>query len=391
MKESTDREEEDKGEAVETFSTTLAAVTREMPPDMDVVRPGEAAPCAALRSPLHEAVWAEEWDRLRQLLAEGADVHARDCFARTPLHLAAEVGTPEILELLLQHGAAVDEQDGAGMTPLHLAVCCGALQNVACLLRHGADVNAADEAGNTPLHIALGDVPSPELPEMLPLLLEHGADVRACNRLGETVYARALFAGVARPVRRLLRQHGAVAGLLPLKLMLRQRTPFLLMSAGVLLLGLFLCYCAVVAFYFWFGMEPWVELLALISFYASHAALGCAGLALLVSGWRRRAEARAAIWMRRHVESAALALGGRRVRSKALMSWTLVGPWVRMLAGALMVALALCNIGVPELWEGRFCLFSAYTMPAFCLYLGPWLLHRGRAELRECGQWSGLA
>ena len=61
-------------------------------------------------------------DRVRDLIARGADVNARNYKGQTALHCAARAGFVEIVSLLLEHGAEVDLRDRAGHTPLMTAL-----------------------------------------------------------------------------------------------------------------------------------------------------------------------------------------------------------------------------------------------------------------------------
>jgi len=69
------------------------------------------------------------------LLADGADVNARDKTGCTPLHWAAEWDHEEVAGVLLDDGADVDAQDGDGRTPLPRAA---SEQMRKLLRRHGA-------------------------------------------------------------------------------------------------------------------------------------------------------------------------------------------------------------------------------------------------------------
>jgi ankyrin repeat protein len=88
----------------------------------------------------------------QQLLAQGADIDARDQMGRTPLHVAAANGEVELVKFLLNQGARVDAQERANDTPLHAAAENGRSGAAAALLSAGADPNARGRGWFTPLH-----------------------------------------------------------------------------------------------------------------------------------------------------------------------------------------------------------------------------------------------
>ena len=72
------------------------------------------------------------------LLANRAEVDARDNDGATPLHRAADQGRTEILQVLLANKADANARDNQGYTTLHHAANIG----VATWLRQNASVNA---------------------------------------------------------------------------------------------------------------------------------------------------------------------------------------------------------------------------------------------------------
>jgi ankyrin repeat protein len=90
-------------------------------------------------------------EAVRQHLAAGADVNAKNDYGSTPLHRAA---ITEIAELLIAKGADVNAKMDNGLTPLHYAAVEGRKEITELLIAAGADVNAKDDRSGTPLDSA---------------------------------------------------------------------------------------------------------------------------------------------------------------------------------------------------------------------------------------------
>ena len=73
-------------------------------------------------------------EAVKQLLANGADVNAKDGDGATPLHYATD---REIAELLIANGANVNAKDGDGETPLDLAIDFKRIKTADLLRKHG--------------------------------------------------------------------------------------------------------------------------------------------------------------------------------------------------------------------------------------------------------------
>jgi ankyrin repeat protein len=74
---------------------------------------------------------------VKQHLANGTDVNAKDENGYTPLHPAALNGHKEIVELLIAKGADVNAKDNDGKTPLDSAIDFKHTETANLLREHG--------------------------------------------------------------------------------------------------------------------------------------------------------------------------------------------------------------------------------------------------------------
>ena len=134
------------------------------------------------------------------LLAQGADIEAKDEKERTPLHWASFKGHSEVVEVLLDRGADIYAKAHEGLLPLHQAVGGGSAAVVALLSRYAADVNCADEIGRTPLILAaeLGHL------KCVHALIHSRANVNQVDTWGRTALMQAAVAGYLECVRALI-------------------------------------------------------------------------------------------------------------------------------------------------------------------------------------------
>ncbi|KAM6524138.1 hypothetical protein FSOLCH5_004742 [Fusarium solani] len=83
-----------------------------------------------------------------------ADVTAQGGLLGFPIIAAAFSATPNVINLILeQKGATVDVRDKMGRMPIHLAALNG-MSNFEVILENGGDINAKDKMGRTALHFA---------------------------------------------------------------------------------------------------------------------------------------------------------------------------------------------------------------------------------------------
>lgn len=91
---------------------------------------------------------------VRDLIAEGADINAKNAAGKTVLMVAANLGNARIVDILLSEGADVNAKDNLESTALIAAAYKGNLHILKALLAQGADVNAESKNGVTALSTA---------------------------------------------------------------------------------------------------------------------------------------------------------------------------------------------------------------------------------------------
>jgi ankyrin repeat protein/L-ascorbate metabolism protein UlaG (beta-lactamase superfamily) len=109
--------------------------------------------------PICSAIHLGHPEILEMLLSAGARSDVRDTrFGATPLQLAALVGYEDAAEILLANGADIEARDRAGATPLQLAVKYGHKSLARMLVAHGAKGSMKGiEAGALASQSALSD------------------------------------------------------------------------------------------------------------------------------------------------------------------------------------------------------------------------------------------
>ena len=116
-----------------------------------VVGCGESQPPEPPDLSIHEAVRRGNIEAVKQHLAAGTDVDAKDgrFGNRTPLFSAIYYGHKEIVELLLANGADVNVRSFGGLTPLNMADEQGEKEIADLLRKHGGKtLKELEAAGN---------------------------------------------------------------------------------------------------------------------------------------------------------------------------------------------------------------------------------------------------
>ena len=112
-------------------------------------------------------------EAVKQHLAAGANVNAKDGGGWTLLLQAVAGGHKEIVELLIDNGADANGKDNLGWTPLFYAAFSGRTEVAELLIAEGVDVNAKDNLGTLRYAASGGHK------EIVELLIANGADVYA--------------------------------------------------------------------------------------------------------------------------------------------------------------------------------------------------------------------
>ncbi|XP_041054868.1 ankyrin repeat domain-containing protein 49 isoform X2 [Carcharodon carcharias] len=135
-------------------------------------------------------LWASEKNQISivsRLLSENPSlVNVKDDDNYTPLHRAAYSDHIEVVRELIAHGADVHARTVDGWTPLHSACKWNNAAIASFLLQHEADINAQTNGLQTALHLASGSKDAKETIELL--LMNRYINSNLKNNLGETAY-----------------------------------------------------------------------------------------------------------------------------------------------------------------------------------------------------------
>ena len=135
-------------------------------------------------TPLMYAVWSDQDDMVKLLLANGARLDVtKEADGLTPLAIAAQNGKNKSAPLLIDAGADVNHPVGKGeYTPLMLASTSSSVDIAKRLIAKGANVNAKNPGGVTALMIAAAG----NRTEIVAILIAAGADPNIKSEDGRT-------------------------------------------------------------------------------------------------------------------------------------------------------------------------------------------------------------
>ncbi len=128
---------------------------------------------ADLFSELREALVWNHPEKVKALLAAGADPLAENEESAQLLSHAATGGNPDLVKLMISLGCDPEHRDCNKRTPLHCGAYSGNAGAASALIEAGADIHAADARGQTPLTDALRSNHA----EAAAALIKQGADL----------------------------------------------------------------------------------------------------------------------------------------------------------------------------------------------------------------------
>lgn len=133
---------------------------------------------------IHKAAYRGDLNKMKELLAAGADPNMTDKKGLTPLMLATQKKHKDIMAVLISRGAYVNAKLKHGFTALFYPCMFGRADIAKLLIDSGADINARED-GNTPLMWAAfrGHV------DIVELLLANGANPEITDDTGKITAA----------------------------------------------------------------------------------------------------------------------------------------------------------------------------------------------------------
>jgi ankyrin repeat protein len=149
-------------------------------------------------------LWAAHWNDLDTadlLIRAGADVNAANDLRITPLSVACTNGNAALVDRLLKAGADPNTPIATGETPLMTCAGTGSADAVRMLIARGASVNAKEPLQN---QTALMWAAAEHRVDVVGMLIEQGADLQARTRKGFSALHFAAREGALEVARLLL-------------------------------------------------------------------------------------------------------------------------------------------------------------------------------------------
>ena len=140
---------------------------------------------------LHNAATSGDVTSIKNLIAEGAKVDARNGSGATALLVATHANQVEVAKALIDAGADVNAKDKIEDSPYLYAGARGHLEILKMTLAHGADLKSINRYGGTAL------IPASERGhvETVRTLIDAGVDIDHVNKLGWTALLEAIILG----------------------------------------------------------------------------------------------------------------------------------------------------------------------------------------------------
>jgi cytohesin len=200
------------------------AIRRKHPETADLLRKhgGKTADWFNADKSIHTAARAGHIEAVKQHLAAGAEVNAKDDYGNTPLDRAIQFKKPETADLLRKHGGKTRKELEAAELGVSVEVLpdisihqaagsTGRTSNIEAIKQYlaiGKDVDARDKQDKTPLqHAAYWGHK-----EIVELLIAKGADINAKDNAGTTTLDWGRRGKNQTEIANLLRKHGGKTG-----------------------------------------------------------------------------------------------------------------------------------------------------------------------------------
>ncbi len=157
-----------------------------------------------LNSKLFYAVEQNNLDKVKELIRNGADIHAREISSKKAIHIAVKKGNKNIVEFFLNEGISVNDTNNSGWTPLHYGAFGGELEIAKLLVANGANVRAENAYGQKPIDLIHYGKDDGYKGIMELLLNKGGGKVNDIDKEGWTLLHYAAFNGNLETVKFLI-------------------------------------------------------------------------------------------------------------------------------------------------------------------------------------------